>query len=70
MMKYCFEDLNYERVDFKTDVLNTYAHKALTRIDATEERILRNHSLMTNNRRRDTIYYSVLKSEWSKINNN
>jgi RimJ/RimL family protein N-acetyltransferase len=33
----------------------------------TEEGILRSHTLMTNNRRRDTIYYSILKSEWPEI---
>jgi len=67
MMKYCFEELKFERVEFKTDVLNTFARKALSRIGATEEGILRNHMYMTNNRRRDSIYYSVLISEWENI---
>ncbi len=72
MLKYCFDDLFFERVEFKTDVLNTPARKALVRIGATEEGVLRSHTLMINNRRRDTIYYSVLKSEWNdiKIKNN
>jgi len=66
-LKYCFDELEYERVEFKTDVLNLPARKALLRIGATEEGILRSHTLMTNNRRRDTIYYSILKSEWNDI---
>jgi RimJ/RimL family protein N-acetyltransferase len=72
MIKYIFEILDFERVEFKTDVLNTPARKALLRIGAKEEGILRSHTLMTHNRRRDTIYYSVLKSEWDdmKIKNN
>lgn len=64
MINYCFEKLDFERVEFKTDVLNIPARKALSRIGMTEEGILRSHTLMTHNRRRDTIYYSVLKSEW------
>jgi RimJ/RimL family protein N-acetyltransferase len=55
------------RVECKTDVLNIPARKALVKINMTEEGILRSHTLMTNNRRRDTIYYSILKSEWPKI---
>jgi RimJ/RimL family protein N-acetyltransferase len=67
MMKYAFETLGFERVEFKTDLLNTFARKALLRIGATEEGVLRSHTLMTHDRRRDTIYYSILKPEWEKI---
>ncbi|MBK7105205.1 MAG: GNAT family N-acetyltransferase [Ignavibacteriae bacterium] len=67
MLKYCFEDLNLSRVEFKTDVLNVHARIALKRIGAVEEGILRSHMLMTNNRRRDSIYFSVLKDEWQKL---
>lgn len=67
MLRYCFEILDFMRVECKTDVLNIPARKALVKINMTEEGILRSHTLMTNNRRRDTIYYSILKSEWPKI---
>jgi RimJ/RimL family protein N-acetyltransferase len=67
MIRYCFEFQDFVRVEFKTDVLNLPARKALTRLNMTEEGILRSHTLMTNNRRRDTIYYSILKSEWPEI---
>lgn len=63
MLKYCFEVLDFERVEFKTDVLNMHARNALLRMHITEEGILRSHTLMTNGRRRDTIFYSVLKAE-------
>lgn len=69
MLKYCFEKCDFVRVEFKTDVLNAPARKAMTRIGLIEEGILRSHTLMINNRRRDTIYYSVLKSEWDYIKN-
>ena len=67
MLKYSFETLGFERVEFKTDVLNLPARKALKRTGCTEEGILRSHTLMTNNRRRDTIYYSILKNEWKSV---
>lgn len=67
MLRYAFEVLEFERVEFKTDVLNIRARKAFQRIGAREEGILRSHTLMTHNRRRDTIYYSILKNEWEEI---
>ncbi len=64
MLEYCFETLKLKRVEFKTDVLNMPARKALLKFGAVEEGILRSHTLLTHGRRRDTIYYSVLDSEW------
>lgn len=64
MLDYCFEILKLKRVEFKTDVLNIPARKALLKLGATEEGILRSHTQMTQGRRRDTIYYSFLEGEW------
>ena len=64
MMKYAFEELHFERVEFKTDVLNTRARKGLEKIGGKEEGVLRSHTTMWNNRRRDSVYYGVLKNEW------
>lgn len=67
MLTHCFEVLELERVEFKTDVLNLQARKSLKNIGAIEEGVLRSHTLMTKDRRRDTIYYSILKSEWNYV---
>ena len=64
LMKYAFDDLDFERVEFKTDVLNERARQGLRKIGGKEEGIFRSHMTMWNNRRRDSIYYSVLKNEW------
>ncbi len=64
MMRYAFDILRFERVEFKTDVLNNRARRGLEKIGAVEEGILRSHMTMWNNRRRTSIYYSVLKQEW------
>ena len=69
MINYAFETLGFERVEFKTDVLNLQARKSLKKIGAVEEGVLRSHTLMQDGRRRDTIYYSILHSEWEKIKN-
>lgn len=67
MLEYCFEKLNLKRVEIKTDLLNIPARKALVKLGAVEEGVLRSHTLLANGRRRDTIYYSVLSSEWESI---
>jgi len=67
MMRYAFEELEFERVEFKTDVLNARARKGLEKIGGKAEGILRSHMQMWNNRRRDSIYYSVLLREWPEV---
>lgn len=67
LFKFIFEETDTVRIEFKTDVLNIAARKGLQKAGLTEEGILRSHTLMTNNRRRDTIYYSILKNEWLEL---
>lgn len=67
LLDYAFEAALVERVEFKTDVLNEQSRKALKGIGAIEEGVLRNHTLMPHGRRRDTVYYSILRNEWPKV---
>ncbi|MDX5421884.1 MAG: GNAT family N-acetyltransferase [Hymenobacteraceae bacterium] len=67
LFSYAFELLQYERVEQKTDVLNLRSRRAMLKTGATEEGILRSHTLMHDGRRRDTIYYSILGPEWLRI---
>lgn len=67
MMRYAFENLNFERVEFKTDVLNERARQGLRNVGGVEEGILRSHMTQWNNRRRTSIYYSVVRDEWPKL---
>jgi RimJ/RimL family protein N-acetyltransferase len=69
LLQYAFERLQCERVEFKTDVLNLQARKGLRNIGASEEGVLRSYNYMPDNRRRDAIYYSILKSEWNDVKN-
>ena len=67
LMEHAFEKLGAERVEFKTDVLNLQARQALRNIGATEEGTLRSFNPMPGGRRRDAIYYSVLRAEWPAV---
>lgn len=64
MMRYAFDELNFERIEFKTDEQNARARKGLENVGGIAEGVLRSHMTMWNNRRRSSIYYSVLKNEW------
>ena len=64
LMREAFEQQQMERVEFKTDVLNSRARRGLQAVGGIEEGILRSHMKMWNDRRRTSIYYSVLKNEW------
>ena len=67
MMRYAFDELAFERVEFKTDLLNERAKQGLRKIGGKEEGVLRSHMTMWNDRRRDSIYFSVLKNNWSSL---
>jgi len=67
LIQYLFDECNFERIELKTDVLNIAARKAMTKIGLIEEGVLRSHKQMIRNRRRDSIFYSVLKNEWNEM---
>ncbi|MFC9251162.1 GNAT family N-acetyltransferase [Amycolatopsis thailandensis] len=67
MLREAFERLGAERVEFKTDALNEQARRGLRNIGAVEEGILRSFNPMPGNRRRDAVYYSVLRAEWPEV---
>ena len=69
LLEQAFEELDCERVEFKTDVLNMRARKGLIKIGATEEGVLRSFNYMPDGRRRDAIFFSVLKNEWADVKN-
>lgn len=69
MLSYVFDVLDWERLEIKTDNLNERAKQGLRKIGAKEEGVLRSHMQMPLNRRRDSIYFSILKNEWPEIKN-
>jgi RimJ/RimL family protein N-acetyltransferase len=67
MLRHAFETLGCIRVEFKTDALNAKSRAALLRIGAREEGTLRHHMIVQGGRRRDSIYFSILESEWPAV---
>lgn len=67
LLQHAFEQLGAERVEFKTDVLNVQARKGLSNIGAAEEGTLRSYNFMPGGRRRDAVFYSVLRAEWPRV---
>jgi RimJ/RimL family protein N-acetyltransferase len=67
LLEHAFERLGCERVEFKTDVLNLQARQGLRNIGATEEGVFRSYNNMPDGRRRDAVYYSILKREWPVV---
>lgn len=64
LLTYAFETLGCIRVEFKTDSINSRSRNALLRIGAKEEGILRSHMIAPGGRLRDSVYFSIIESEW------
>jgi RimJ/RimL family protein N-acetyltransferase len=66
-LTHAFEALGCLRVEFKTDSLNLKSRQALARIGAVEEGTFRNHMIMPDGRRRHSVYFSIIDSEWPTV---
>jgi len=67
MLRHAFEVWKCIRVELKTDALNTKSRNAILRIGAKEEGTLRRHVLTWTGRVRDSVYFSILDSEWPSV---
>jgi RimJ/RimL family protein N-acetyltransferase len=67
LLRHCFEELGALRVQFRTDARNEASRRAIERIGAVKEGLLRHHRLTWDGNYRDTVYYSVLEPEWPAV---
>jgi RimJ/RimL family protein N-acetyltransferase len=67
MLQHAFEELKCIAVEIRTDVLNEVSRKAIERLGAKQDGILRNHRIMRDGRIRDTVCYSITKEEWPDV---
>jgi RimJ/RimL family protein N-acetyltransferase len=67
LLAYCFEQLQYQRVQIKTGHENIQSQKAIERIGAKKEGILRNHMIRQNGEVRHTVMYSFVQEEWLEV---
>lgn len=67
MLQYAFEILNFEKVEFRIDERNIRSRKAVEKIGATLEGILRKNEYLLDGFKRNTCCYGILYEEWTKI---
>lgn len=67
MLQYAFETLEFEKVEFRIDERNNKSRRAVEKLRATLEGILRKDTLMKDDFRRSTCCYGILKGEWPNI---
>ncbi len=67
LLQHAFEKLGCIRVQFKTDVRNERSQRAIERLGAVREGVLRNHMILPDGSFRHSVFYSILDSEWPLI---
>ena len=67
LLTHAFETLKLNRVELKTDALNQKSRAAIARLGAVEEGIFRKHLVTASGRIRDTVYFSIIDSEWPAV---
>ena len=64
LLTFAFETLGVYRVQFKVDVRNMRSRKAVEKIGGIAEGILRNDMVRENGTKRDSVYFSIIDTEW------
>ena len=67
LLQYAFEVLNCIAVEFRTHHENYRSQKAIERLGAKKDGIIRHHKYDKNGNLRDTFVYSITHPEWSKV---
>jgi len=67
LLQHAFETLKCIRVQLKTDLRNERSQRAIERIGAVKEGVLRNHMILPDGRIRHSVFYSILDSEWEVV---
>jgi RimJ/RimL family protein N-acetyltransferase len=67
LLQHAFETLGCIRVQLKTDLRNERSQKAIERIGAKKEGVLRNHMILPDGHIRHSVIYSILDTEWPEV---
>jgi RimJ/RimL family protein N-acetyltransferase len=67
MLRHAFDVWKCMRVELKTDALNQRSRNAILRLGAKEEGPLRKHLITWTGRVRDSVYFSILDTEWPEV---
>ena len=67
LLTHAFEVLDCVAVEFRTHFINHQSRRAIERLGAKLDGILRNHRRVTDGTLRDTVVYSIIASEWPMV---
>ena len=67
LLRHAFEELGCIRVQLKTDLRNERSQRAIERIGAVREGVLRNHMLLPDGTVRSSVFFSILADEWARV---
>jgi len=70
LLSFGFDQLNLNRIELKTSLLNLKSQGAMLKIGAVKEGVLRRHSINEDGLVRDTVYFSFIATEWSQVKKN
>ncbi|PYQ55768.1 MAG: N-acetyltransferase [Acidobacteria bacterium] len=67
LLRHAFEDLGAIRVQLTTDLNNLQSQRAIEKLGARQEGVLRRYQIRSNGTVRDTVVYSILAEEWPEV---
>ena len=67
MLRHAFEVWGAQRVEFKTHAMNYRSRTAIARLGAKEEGTMRKHMISERGVPRDTVYFSIIDTEWADV---
>jgi len=67
LLRYAFESLGFNRVEFKTDNRNLRSQAAIAKLGAVREGVFRAHMVRADGSLRDSVYFSVVRDDWPTV---
>lgn len=67
LLSFAFDELKMNRVEFKIDPRNVHSCAAVKKLGATQEGILRQHLILDDGYIRDSVVFSIVKSDWEEV---
>jgi RimJ/RimL family protein N-acetyltransferase len=67
LLTHAFDTLDCIAAEFRTHRLNTQSRRAIERLGAQFDGMLRSHQISPNGSHRDTAVYSIIAAEWPTV---
>ena len=70
LLTHAFEALRCIAVEFRTHWFNHHSREAILRLGAKQDGVLRNHQILPDGSKRDTVVFSIIDGEWPAVKRN